>query len=84
MERVAAYAASKGGIVALSRQMALDYTRDRIRVNSLIVGGVDTAMAQQHAAALGKTLEEAGSAATTGARACGADRRRSRRASCSS
>ena len=37
MERMAAYAASKGGIVALSRQMALDYTRDRIRVNALIV-----------------------------------------------
>jgi len=60
MERVAAYAASKGGIVALSRQMALDYTRDRIRVNSLIVGGVDTAMAHQHQAALGQTLEEGG------------------------
>jgi NAD(P)-dependent dehydrogenase (short-subunit alcohol dehydrogenase family) len=60
MERVAAYAASKGGIVALSRQMALDYTRDRIRVNALIVGGVDTAMAQQHAAALGQTLVDTG------------------------
>jgi NAD(P)-dependent dehydrogenase (short-subunit alcohol dehydrogenase family) len=60
MERVAAYAASKGAIVSLSRQMALDYTRDRIRVNSLVVGGVDTAMAQKHAAALGKTLDDVG------------------------
>jgi len=60
MERVAAYAASKGAIVSLSRQMALDYTRDRIRVNSLIVGGVDTAMASKHMTALGKTLDEAG------------------------
>jgi NAD(P)-dependent dehydrogenase (short-subunit alcohol dehydrogenase family) len=60
MERVAAYAASKGAIVALSRQMALDYTRDRIRVNALIVGGVDTAMAHAHAAALGQTLEDTG------------------------
>ncbi len=60
MERVAAYAASKGAIVALSRQMALDYTRDRIRVNSLIVGGVDTAMAHKHSEALGQTLADGG------------------------
>ena len=60
MERVAAYAASKGAILALSRQMALDYTRDRIRVNALIVGGVDTAMARQHMAALGQTLADGG------------------------
>ena len=60
MERVAAYAASKGAIVALSRQMALDYTRDRIRVNSVVVGGVDTDMARQHSASLGQTLDEAG------------------------
>jgi len=60
MERVAAYAASKGAVVALSRQMALDYTRDGIRVNSMIVGGVDTAMARSHMAALGQSLDEAG------------------------
>ncbi len=61
MERVAPYAASKGAIVALSRQMALDYTRDRIRVNALIVGGVDTAMAHKHMAAIGNTsLGDAG------------------------
>jgi NAD(P)-dependent dehydrogenase (short-subunit alcohol dehydrogenase family) len=60
MERVAAYAASKGAIVALSRQMALDYTQDRIRVNALIVGGVNTAMAHKHAAALGQTLADTG------------------------
>lgn len=60
MERVAAYAASKAAIVALSRQMALDYTRDLIRVNAMVVGGVDTAMARAHASALGQSLEEAG------------------------
>lgn len=60
MERVAAYAASKGAIVSLSRQMALDLAADGIRVNSLVVGGVDTAMAHQHLAALGQTLDEAG------------------------
>lgn len=60
MERVAAYAASKGAVVALSRQMALDHTRDRIRVNSVVVGGVDTDMARQHARSLGQTLAETG------------------------
>ena len=60
IEKYAAYAASKGGIVALSRQMALDYTRDRIRVNSVVVGAVDTAMAHAHAASFGTTIDEAG------------------------
>lgn len=41
---VPAYAASKGGVLALSRQLALDYAADRIRVNALIVGSVDTRM----------------------------------------
>ena len=40
------YAASKGAVLALSRQLALDYAVDRIRVNALIVGSVDTAMSQ--------------------------------------
>ena len=42
----AAYAASKGAVLALSRQMALDYAADRIRVNALIVGAVDTRMSR--------------------------------------
>lgn len=41
---VPAYAASKGGVLALSKQLALDYARDFIRVNALIVGSVDTRM----------------------------------------
>ena len=41
---VPAYAASKGAVLALSRQMALDYVQDGIRVNALIVGSVDTRM----------------------------------------
>lgn len=40
------YAASKGGVVSLSRALALDYAADRIRVNSLIVGSVDTRMSR--------------------------------------
>jgi NAD(P)-dependent dehydrogenase (short-subunit alcohol dehydrogenase family) len=41
---VPAYAASKGGVLAFSRQLALDYAIDFIRVNALIVGSVDTRM----------------------------------------
>jgi NAD(P)-dependent dehydrogenase (short-subunit alcohol dehydrogenase family) len=42
------YAASKGAVLALSRQLALDYAIDQIRVNALILGSVDTRMS--HAA----------------------------------
>lgn len=41
---VPAYAASKGAVLALSRQIALDYAADLIRVNALIVGSVATRM----------------------------------------
>lgn len=40
------YAASKGAVLSLSRQLALDYAVDRIRVNALIVGSVDTRMSR--------------------------------------
>ncbi len=41
---VPAYAATKAGVVGLSRQTALDYAVDMIRVNSLVVGAVATRM----------------------------------------
>ncbi|MCC6313472.1 MAG: SDR family oxidoreductase [Thermomicrobiales bacterium] len=41
---IAAYAASKGGIVALTRQMALDYGQHGIRVNCVSPGAIDTPM----------------------------------------
>jgi NAD(P)-dependent dehydrogenase (short-subunit alcohol dehydrogenase family) len=53
MSDMAAYAASKGAVLALSRQMAIDYAADGIRVVPLIVGSVDTEMSRQHAAAQG-------------------------------
>ena len=68
-EGVAAYAASKGGVLALSRQMALDYARDQIRVNALIVGAVDTEMLRSHATHAGKRFAEMGW--STDARAVG-------------
>jgi NAD(P)-dependent dehydrogenase (short-subunit alcohol dehydrogenase family) len=41
---VPAYAATKAAVVGLSRQMALDYAVDRIRVNAVLVGSVATRM----------------------------------------
>ena len=40
----AAYAASKGGISAIVRSLAIDYARDGIRVNSVVPGATDTPM----------------------------------------
>ena len=42
--RVAAYAASKGGMLALTRAMALDHAADAIRVNAVCPGSIDTPM----------------------------------------
>lgn len=42
--RVAAYAVSKAGINALTRSMAIDHARDRIRVNAVCPGSIDTPM----------------------------------------
>jgi NAD(P)-dependent dehydrogenase (short-subunit alcohol dehydrogenase family) len=41
---VAAYAASKGGVVALSRSMAVDHAPEGITVNAVCPGSVDTPM----------------------------------------
>ncbi len=38
----AAYSTSKGAVLALTRSMAIDYVRDRIRVNCLCPGTLDT------------------------------------------
>jgi glucose 1-dehydrogenase len=41
---IAAYAASKGGLVALTRAMAIEFAEDGIRVNAVLPGAVDTPM----------------------------------------
>lgn len=41
---IAAYAASKGGLLALTRAMAIEFARDNIRVNAVLPGAVDTPM----------------------------------------
>jgi NAD(P)-dependent dehydrogenase (short-subunit alcohol dehydrogenase family) len=43
-ERVAAYAASKGGAIAMTRTMALDHAPQNIRVNCVCPGAIDTPM----------------------------------------
>ena len=52
-KRVAAYAASKGAVISLTRAMALDHASDNIRVNCICPGSVDTPMLRRNAAAQG-------------------------------
>jgi meso-butanediol dehydrogenase / (S,S)-butanediol dehydrogenase / diacetyl reductase len=47
---VAAYTASKGGLLALTRSLALDHAADRIRVNSISPGSIHTPMLEKAAA----------------------------------
>jgi glucose 1-dehydrogenase len=41
---IAAYATSKGGLLALTRVMAIEFAPDNIRVNAILPGAVDTPM----------------------------------------
>ena len=44
---IAAYAASKGALVALTRALAIELAPDQIRVNSVLPGAVDTQMLRE-------------------------------------
>lgn len=48
-EGVAAYAASKGTLEALTRAMAVDHAKENIRVNAVLPGTVDTPMVRSSA-----------------------------------
>jgi glucose 1-dehydrogenase len=41
---IAAYAASKGGLLALTRAVAIEFAKDNIRVNAVLPGAIDTPM----------------------------------------
>jgi NAD(P)-dependent dehydrogenase (short-subunit alcohol dehydrogenase family) len=41
---IAAYAASKGGLLALTRAIAIEFATDNIRANAILPGAVDTPM----------------------------------------
>ena len=57
-EHLAAYCASKGAVLQLSRAMALDHGPDGIRVVAICPGDVDTAMLRGEYRELGLSLEE--------------------------
>ena len=61
MKRRAAYATSKGGLVLLTKSLALDHAQDKIRVNCICPSLVDTPMGQE-------SLERGGDAAAERAR----------------
>lgn len=55
--RAAAYCASKGAVVLLTKAMALDHGPENIRVNCICPGDTDTPMLRSEAEQLGEPLE---------------------------
>jgi NAD(P)-dependent dehydrogenase (short-subunit alcohol dehydrogenase family) len=55
---VSAYAASKGGIISLTRQLALEYAKYGIRVLTVNPGGIDTPLVDELVEALGQDRKE--------------------------
>lgn len=55
---VAPYAASKGGDLSLTRQLALEYAKDNIRVLAINPGTIETPLVAEAAAAAGTTIAE--------------------------
>jgi NAD(P)-dependent dehydrogenase (short-subunit alcohol dehydrogenase family) len=55
--RAAAYCASKGAVVLMTKAMAVDHGRQNIRVNCLCPGDTDTGMLRNEAAQLGEATD---------------------------
>ena len=56
-DKAAAYCAVKGGIVNLTRAMAIDHGPQNIRVNSVNPGDTDTALLREEGRQLGEPLD---------------------------
>jgi NAD(P)-dependent dehydrogenase (short-subunit alcohol dehydrogenase family) len=54
----AAYCASKGAVVALTRALAIDHVGDRIRVNAICPGTVETPWVRRLVEEAGESLDE--------------------------
>lgn len=57
-EQSAAYCASKGGVIQLTRSMAMDHARDNVRINAVAPGAVDTPMLRAEAEEFGLSADE--------------------------
>jgi len=57
---IAAYAAAKGGVTALTRQMAVDYAADGVRVNAICPGTIPTPLVEQAWASRGRLGDGSG------------------------
>lgn len=57
--KVPAYAASKGGVLSLTRQLALDYAPDNIRVLAVCPGSIDTPLLREAVESTGQDLQQA-------------------------
>jgi NAD(P)-dependent dehydrogenase (short-subunit alcohol dehydrogenase family) len=58
-KQAVAYCASKGGVVLMTKAMALDYAEEGVRVNAICPGDVETPMLYAEGAARGLGAEEA-------------------------
>jgi NAD(P)-dependent dehydrogenase (short-subunit alcohol dehydrogenase family) len=56
--RAAAYCASKGAVVLLTKAMAIDHGGQKIRVNCICPGDTDTAMLHSEARQLGRAEDQ--------------------------
>lgn len=56
-DRAVAYCTSKGGLILLTRAMALDHAADGVRINAVCPGGVDTPMLVNETQEQGENVE---------------------------